>query len=110
MAENPPSLYKLCFYVPATHVEEVKEAVFAAGAGRIGDYDKCAWQTRGAGQFRPLPGSNAFIGQVGTVERVEEYKVEMVCAGDSIKAAVAALIQAHPYETPAFEYWPVNQA
>ncbi len=101
-------LYKLCFYVPATHLDVVKEAVFAAGAGAIGNYDKCAWQTKGVGQFRPLPGSHPFLGQAGEVETVEEYKVEMVCSGECISEAVAALLHAHPYETPAYEYWEIN--
>lgn len=52
--------YKLCFYVPVTHIEQVKQAMFAAGAGTIGNYDCCAWQVLGVGQFRPLAGSQAF--------------------------------------------------
>jgi hypothetical protein len=96
-------MYKLAFFVPASHVEAVKSAVFATGAGRIGDYDCCAWQTLGQGQFRPLVGSQPFIGQTGIVETVAEYKVEMVCADACLRAAVAALRAAHPYEEPAFE-------
>ena len=96
-------MYKLCFYVPASHLEPVKSAVFAAGAGRIGDYDSCCWQVLGQGQFRPLPGSDPYLGQLGQIEQVEEYRVEMVCAGQYIKAAVAAMRQAHPYEEPAWD-------
>ncbi|VUD56707.1 GTP cyclohydrolase 1 type 2 [Thalassocella blandensis] len=96
-------MYKLVFYVPATHVEAVKEAVFAAGAGTIGFYDKCAWQTEGLGQFRPLEGSDPFLGASGELEKVNEYRVEMVCEESCIKAAVSALKQAHPYEEPAFD-------
>lgn len=98
-------MYKLCFYVPESHLEPVKHAVFAAGAGRIGDYDCCAWQTLGQGQFRPLSGSQPFIGQEGQVETVAEYKVEMVCADDKISAVLAALRQAHPYQEPACDVW-----
>ncbi|MBF8747412.1 NGG1p interacting factor NIF3 [Pseudomonas putida] len=98
-------MYKLAFFVPASHVEVVKDAVFAAGGGRIGDYDRCAWQTLGQGQFRPLDGSQPFIGQAGQVEVVEEWKVELVVADDLIAQVVAALKQSHPYETPAYEVW-----
>jgi hypothetical protein len=98
-------VYKLAFFVPASHVEVVKAAVFAAGGGRIGDYDHCAWQTLGQGQFRPLDGSQPFLGQTGQVEVVEEWKVELVVADDLIAQVVAALKQSHPYETPAYEVW-----
>ena len=98
-------MYKLAFFVPASHVEVVKAAVFAAGGGRIGDYDHCAWQTLGHGQFRPLDGSQPFLGQTGQVEMVEEWKVELVVADELIAQVVAALKQSHPYETPAYEVW-----
>ncbi len=96
-------MYKLSFYVPDSHVEEVKVAVFNAGAGRIGDYEHCAWQVLGQGQFRPLPGSQPFLGTQDCLETVQEWRVEMVCADDLIAAAVAALRQAHPYEEPALD-------
>ena len=97
--------YKLGFVVPDSHVDVVKSAVFAAGGGRIGDYDHCAWQVLGTGQFRPLDGSQPFIGQAGQVEQVEEWKVELVVADELIRSVVAALKQSHPYETPAYEVW-----
>jgi hypothetical protein len=98
-------VYKLAFFVPASHVDVVKAAVFAAGGGRIGDYDHCAWQTLGQGQFRPLDGSQPFLGQTGRVEVVEEWKVELVVADELVAQVVAALKQSHPYETPAYEVW-----
>ncbi|MBC3385611.1 YqfO family protein [Pseudomonas sp. SWRI12] len=98
-------MYKLCFFVPDSHVDEVKNAVFAAGGGRIGDYDHCAWQVLGLGQFRPLDGSQPFIGEAGQVEQVEEWKVELVVADALIRPVVEALKQSHPYETPAYEVW-----
>lgn len=108
MSRSPSRIFKFCLYVPDTHAEPVKEAIFAAGAGRMGNYDRCAWETRGTGQFRPLAGSQAFIGAVGSVEKVDEIKIETVCDAACIDAVLAALIEAHPYETPAFDYWPVN--
>jgi hypothetical protein len=98
-------VYKLSFFVPASHVEQVKSAVFAAGGGRIGAYDHCAWQVLGLGQFRPLDGSQPFIGEAGQVEQVEEWKVELVVSDELIRAVVVALIESHPYETPAYEVW-----
>ncbi|QFU75500.1 NGG1p interacting factor NIF3 [Halioglobus maricola] len=96
-------MYKLAFYVPESHLESVKAAAFAAGAGRIGDYDHCCWQVLGEGQFRPLQGANPFIGEQGAVEKVAEYRVEMVCADDCARAAVEAMVAAHPYEEPAWD-------
>ncbi|MDF1644798.1 MAG: YqfO family protein [Pseudomonadales bacterium] len=96
-------MYKLCLYVPASHLESVKAALFEAGAGRIGNYDSCCWQTLGTGQFRALAGSSPFTGELGRVEQVEEYRVEMVCSDEKVTAAVEALRRAHPYEEPAFD-------
>ncbi|WP_312934367.1 YqfO family protein [Pseudomonas sp.] len=98
-------MYKLAFFVPDSHVEAVKAAVFAAGGGHIGNYDHCAWQTLGQGQFRPLDGSQPFSGRRGEVERLEEWKVELVVADDAITQVVAALKDHHPYETPAYDVW-----
>ena len=96
-------MFKLGYYVPESHLEVTKAALFDAGAGRVGDYDHCCWQAAGQGQFRPLPGSDPFLGQAGEVERVAEYRVELVCADELIAAAVAALKAAHPYEEPAYD-------
>ncbi len=100
-------MYKLTFHVPESHLEVAKAAVFAAGAGRVGHYDQCCWQVRGEGQFRPLPGSSPHLGEQGRVERVTEYRVELVCDEDKIADAIAALKAAHPYETPSFAAWKI---
>lgn len=98
-------MYKIGIFIPASHLEPVKQAMFAAGAGRIGLYDCCAWQTLGQGQYRPLPDSQPFIGQQGVIETVEEYRVEMVCEDALISQVITAMKQAHPYETPAYDVW-----
>ncbi|MFL1465192.1 NGG1p interacting factor NIF3 [Marinobacter sp. DUT-3] len=98
-------MYKLCYFVPETHLEQTKAALFEAGAGRIGDYDCCAWQCRGQGQFRPLDGSQPFLGQQGELEVVDEYKVELVCKDELIGEALEAFKKAHPYEEPAYEVY-----
>ncbi|MEM5947585.1 NGG1p interacting factor NIF3 [Spirochaetia bacterium 38H-sp] len=95
-------LYRFEFYVPVSHAEEVKAAVFSAGAGRYEGYDMCAWETRGTGQFRPLAGSNPFIGSYGAVEKVEELKVECVCEASVMPDVLRAFFEAHPYEEPAY--------
>lgn len=101
-------MYKMCYFVPESHLEQTKQALFAAGAGRIGDYDSCAWQCRGQGQFRPLEGSDPYLGSKGEVEVVDEFKVELVCEDRVIREALVALKQAHPYEEPAYEIFRIE--
>jgi hypothetical protein len=101
--QTSKTMYKLGFYVPESHLEPVKTALFAAGAGRIGHYDSCCWQSLGQGQFRPLAGSNPHLGQQGRVEQVAEYRVELVVEAALIREVVAALRASHPYEEPAFD-------
>jgi hypothetical protein len=96
-------VYKVIFFVPLLNVEEVKGAMFEAGGGRIGHYDSCCWQIKGEGQFRPLSGSNAFIGQQGELECVEEFRVEMVCDTEVIRSVIAEMKRAHPYEEVAYD-------
>lgn len=95
-------MYKIEFYVPESHLEVVKRALFEKGAGKIGDYDCCCWQIEGQGQFRPLSASNPFIGETGKLKKLKEWKVEMVCADEFIKASIEAFVNSHPYEEPAY--------
>lgn len=99
--------FKLVFFVPETHKEMVKRAVFAAGAGHYDGYEQCSWETLGTGQFKPLEGSQPFIGEKETLELVSEYRVETLCPADKIASILHALIEAHPYETPAYDVWSV---
>jgi len=96
-------MYKICFYVPLTHLEDVKNAMFSSGAGQIGNYSCCSWQVLGDGQFMPLAGSHSFSGTEGQVEKISEYKVEMVCTDQIIRAVISAMKTAHPYEEPAYQ-------
>lgn len=100
-------MYKLCFFVPESHVEELKAALFAQGAGKIGEYDCCSWQVLGEGQFRPLQGSQPFIGARDQLAKVAEYKVEMVCEDRLIKQVIKSLLQTHPYQQPAYEVYKI---
>ena len=95
-------MYQLIIFVPESHSEKVKNALFAAGAGRYGDYDCCCWQCPGTGQFRPLENSNAFVGEKGNLERLPELRIEMLCENSCINKAIAALKDSHPYEEPAY--------
>jgi hypothetical protein len=96
-------MHKLTVYVPASHVEVVKDALFEAGAGRYRAYDRCCWQVLGTGQFRPLAGSRPFVGSQGRTEQVPEWRVEMLCSDDRVADVTAALRRTHPYEEPAFD-------
>lgn len=96
-------MYKLTVVIPEEALEQVKSALFAAGAGTIGSYEQCCWQVKGTGQFMPLAGSNPHIGTHDNIESVEEWRVEMVVAMANIDKVVEALKQAHPYETPAYD-------
>ena len=100
--------YKIEFYVPSDWAEKVKFAVFSAGAGKLGNYDSCCWQTPGTGQFRPGPGSQPFIGKRDMIEQVDELKIEMICRSECVDEVISALKQVHPYETPAYACWPVR--
>lgn len=102
-------MYKLCFFVPEQNLEQVKAAIFKAGAGKLGNYEYCCWQTMGQGQFRPLEGSVPAIGQQGALEVLPEWKVETVCATEVLADVVSALKSSHPYEEVAYEYWLINQ-
>jgi dinuclear metal center YbgI/SA1388 family protein len=103
----PEQLDKLVAFVPLDAVERVRDAVLAAGAGRLGSYDSCTWSTTGTGTFRPLPGAAPAVGEVGAFERVEEARLETVVPRRLRRAVVAALLEAHPYETPAYDVLPM---
>ncbi|WP_441346916.1 Nif3-like dinuclear metal center hexameric protein [Rhodococcus sp. SGAir0479] len=89
--------------VPTTDTDRVREALFAAGAGELGDYRECSWTVTGAGQFRPLAGANPALGAVGDLESVTEDRVEVIAPRSARSRVLAALRAAHPYEEPAFD-------
>ena len=96
-------LDKWVVFVPAENADAVREAMFDAGAGRIGDYSHCSWTTAGTGQFLPHDGAAPAIGTVGTVEQVAEDRVEVIAPAALRGHILAALRRAHPYEEPAFD-------
>ena len=99
------SMYRVDVYVPMSHVEQLKEAMFEAGGGKIGNYDRCCFQTKGTGQFHALEGATPFL---DGSETVEEIKLEMVCDSSRLPFVLGAIKKVHPYETPAYQFWKVN--
>lgn len=102
-ATGAPDLDKWVVYVPSEKAEAVQAAVFAAGAGHIGDYSHCSWSVSGIGQFLPHEGASPAVGSVGNVERVAEDRFEVVAPARCRAAVLAAMRAAHPYEEPAFD-------
>jgi len=95
-------MYQISFYVPEADLEIVKNAMFDAGAGKFNNYENCAWQTIGMGQFKPIDGANPSIGMLDELEAIEEYKVEMMCVDDNLGLVIEAMKFAHPYEEVAY--------
>jgi hypothetical protein len=101
------SAYKLVWFVPREAVDATRAAVFAAGAGRIGEYTHCSWYTAGTGTFLGGEGTDPSVGERGRAERVAELRVETVVPAEHARAVVDALIAAHPYEEVAYDLYPL---
>ena len=98
---------KLVVFVPREALDAVRDALFEAGAGRIGAYTRCSWYTAGTGTFLGGEGTDPAIGEAGREERVAELRLETVYPEDHHDEVVAALRRAHPYEEPAFDVYPL---
>jgi len=96
---------KLVVFVPREALDTLRDALFAAGAGRIGDYERCSWYTQGTGTFRGGESTAPSVGESGREERVAELRLETVFPEEKHEAVLAALKQAHPYEEPAFDIY-----
>jgi hypothetical protein len=101
---------KLVVFVPRDALDTVRDALFAAGAGRIGDYERCSWYGAGTGTFLGGAGTNPTLGEPGREERVAELRLETVFPAERQAEVVAALRQAHPYEEPAFDIYELVDA
>ena len=97
--------YKLVWFVPREALEATRNAVFEAGAGRIGAYERCSWYAAGTGTFFGGEGASPALGEAGREQRVSELRVETVVAEEKLAAVVAALKDAHPYEEPAYDIY-----
>jgi hypothetical protein len=98
---------KLVVFVPREALDDVRAAVFAAGAGRIGEYERCSWYTAGTGTFLGGEASSPTVGERGREERVAELRLETVFPEERQEEVLAAMRAAHPYEEPAFDIYPL---
>jgi hypothetical protein len=99
------SRVKLVWFVPLESLDVTREAVFEAGGGRIGDYERCSWYTAGTGTFLGGESTDPTVGEWGREEHVPELRVEAVVPADLLQDAVAALQASHPYEEPAYDVY-----
>jgi hypothetical protein len=102
--------HKLVWFVPEEALDVTRNAVFEAGAGRIGEYERCSWYTPGTGTFHGGETTDPAAGERGREERVAELRVETVVPDERLEAVVAALRAAHPYEEPAYDVYPLLDA
>ncbi len=100
-------VHKLVVFVPVTHEEVVAQALFAAGAGKIGKYGHCSFRVRGTGTFLPEEGAKPFWGEVGREEHVEEVRLETVIPEEKLEMVIQAMLAAHPYEEVAYDVYPL---
>ncbi|PIQ78638.1 hypothetical protein COV82_00575 [Candidatus Peregrinibacteria bacterium CG11_big_fil_rev_8_21_14_0_20_46_8] len=96
---------KVVVFIPEAYADNIREALAAAGCGKLGKYDSCTFSTKGVGRFRPLEGANPAIGKIGNLEAVEEERIEALCGKGKIDEVLAAIKKVHPYEEPAVEFY-----
>ena len=104
------ALLKLAVYVPVSAADAVRNALFEAGCGNIGNYDSCSYNVEGFGTFKANEGCNPFCGEVGELHREEEVRIETVLPAYLKNKVVAALLKAHPYEEPAYDIYPLKNS
>ena len=97
--------YKIVVYVPEVNADALREAMGAAGAGVVGKYEHCSFSTKGVGRFKPMDGANPTIGEVGTLEEVQEEKIETVCSEEKLQDVLKAIKDVHPYEEPSTQVY-----
>lgn len=102
-------LYKLVVTVPVAHGDALRRAIGEAGAGKLGNYSFCSFSTKGVGRFRPEVGAHPAIGEVGTIEEVEEERIECQVAAERVDAVLAAVRRTHPYEEIAYDLYPLEK-
>jgi hypothetical protein len=101
--------YKLVVTVPTAHAHKVREAIGAAGGGRLGNYSFCSFSSPGVGRFMPEAGAEPHIGAVGRVETVAEERIEVTCEAEVVGAVIAAVKGAHPYEEVALDVYQLTE-
>src|SRR5699024_12388717 len=103
------ALFKLVVFVPASHETELRNALSDAGVGHIGAYSHCTFQSKGQGTFKPLEGTNPFIGTKDELTVVDEVKLETIVAEEKLPSVLRAMEKAHPYEEVAHDIIPLKQ-
>jgi dinuclear metal center YbgI/SA1388 family protein len=106
--EGKSLMKKLVTFVPVDHFEQVRDALYLAGTGHLGNYDCCGFGTPGVGSFRPLKGASPFLGKVGELEEVEEIRLETLVVAGMESTVIRALKEAHPYEEVAYDFYPID--
>jgi dinuclear metal center YbgI/SA1388 family protein len=101
-------LKKLVVFVPTDHAEKVRQAIFAAGAGEIGNYDSCSYNIEGQGSFRGGEGTDPFVGEKGQLHFEKETRIETVFPAHVKGRVITAMLQAHPYEEVAYDIYPLD--
>ena len=110
LAPKADALLKLSVYVPVAQADDVREALFSAGCGNIGNYDSCSYNVDGYGTFRAGDGCNPFCGKVGEMHKESEVRIDTVMPAYLKSKVVAALLKAHPYEEPAYDIYPLKNS
>ncbi|MGI6227643.1 MAG: Nif3-like dinuclear metal center hexameric protein [Peptococcales bacterium] len=98
---------KIVVFVPKGYEEQVRSAMSNAGAGHIGNYSDCTFELFGTGTFRPLEGTNPFIGEKGQLEKVEEFRLETIVPKSKLQEVIQGMVAAHPYEEVAYDLYPL---
>lgn len=107
---NLQKQYKIVVFVPVSHADKLREAMGAAGAGKIGNYQYCTFTSKGVGRFTPMDGAAPTIGVAGKSEEVEEERIETICAPEKLEEVLAAIKRVHPYEEPATDVYTIEIA
>jgi dinuclear metal center YbgI/SA1388 family protein len=105
---TPGILRKLVTFCPSSHAGQVREAILNAGAGQIGNYDCCCYNTMGEGTFRALEGANPYVGELGKIHSEAEIRIETIFPAYLENAVISALKKAHPYEEVAHDIYPLT--
>lgn len=105
-----PTRYKLVWFVPREALDATRQAVFDAGAGQVGRYQRCSWYAAGTGTFFGGEGTTPSVGEAGRDQRVSELRVETVVPAGVLQGVIAALIAAHPYEEPVYDLYALVDA
>lgn len=100
-------MYKVVVYVPIANADELRRAIGDSGGGKVGNYSRCSFSSRGTGRFTPEYGSSPTVGEIGKEEEVGEERIEFACEESLLKSVLAAIRKAHPYEEPAIDAWPL---